>query len=286
MVGTRRINATFVSIKKKILMIGVDVYHSKKTYHEENKKFKRDKSLASFVAAFISVKNDNTEYIHYNNVVEKESGEEIIRKDFDKQDLGKFVKEALDHFQSRPDIIIVYRDGVAESQLFHVVQHEINQIVETLNQEEIKDVDVIYSVIQKRIHIRFVANDNDDLLFKNPPPGTVVNDGGITTSFFDEENVYSRTESFYLVPTLCDLSTVRPVQYIVIYNDKIKNTIPISDFQLFTYYISMMYPNWTDSVKLAYPTQLAHKEAYLIGEKCKIDAPVIHPYLKSTLFFI
>jgi len=272
---------------KKILMIGIDVYHSKKTYREEEKIFRRRRSLASMIASFITMENGNIVYKHYNNVYEKEAGEEILQKDFEKQDLGDFIKDVLHEF-GRPDIIIVYRDGVAESQIFHVVENEINQIVEKLKEENIEkdDVDIIYSVIQKRIHVRFIAQVGDEC--KNPPPGTVVDDGSISTSFYDETNSnLTYTESFYLIPTSCDLSTVKPVNYIVIRNDTIKNTIPLTDFQNFTFMMCMMYPNWTDAIKLPYPTMLAHKEAYTLGEKCKIQSPNIHPSLrKGSLFYL
>jgi len=271
---------------RKILMLGIDVYHSKKRYKEENKSFTRRRSLAGMIASFITHEKGQVKYKHYNDVYWKEAGVEVdTNKVFESQDIGNFLKDAINSFEENPDIIIIYRDGVSESQIFAVVNNELKQIISALSDINIDpmDVDIIYSVLQKRIHVRFLAQSNND--YFNPPSGTVVEDCGMRIQISDELGVTS-TNSFYLIPTSCDLSTVKPVNYIVIYNDKIKNTIPLEDFQRFTYLMCFLYPNWTDSIKLPVSTQMAHKLAYTLGENCKFEKPKIHPFLKQTLFYL
>jgi len=199
------------------------------------------------------------------------------------QPIGKFLKDALNSFNNKkPDIIIIYRDGVAESQLDDVSDKEIEQVIEALYELNIKkeEIDLIYSVIQKRIHVRFLAKGSDNK-FYNPPPGLVTEDGSIK---YEGDNASSK--SFYLIPTLCDLSTVKPVNFIMIQKEGVRNTISDRDFQNYTYFMCFLYPNWTDSIKTPFVTMMAHKSSYTLGESLPPQQSIIHDFLKRKLFFL
>jgi len=265
---------------KSILMIGIDVYHSKKVYHKEKNRFRQRRSIGGFIASFITkdgvyknwcdinVHVAREEIIGGNKKVKIDEKEELEGPKTTSQDaLKQFVEKAIEKFGETPDILIVYRDGVAESQIQSVKNHELPQVKQAVGTNQ-NDTRIIFTIIQKRIHVRFIANEGGK--YKNPPPGTVVEDGTIG-------------EGFYLIPTKCDLSTVKPVNYVLIENNT--GTVSLQDLQNFTYIMCHMYPNWTSSIKLPFPTQMAHKIAYTLGE-CKIEDPIINEKLKDTLFFL
>jgi len=74
---------------------------------------------------------------------------------------------------------------------------------------------------------------------------------------------------------------VKPVHYIILLNDG----VPIPQLQQLTYTFCHLYPNWTNSIKLPFTTQAAHKMAYLLGE-LKIDNPKIHAHLQRSYFYL
>lgn len=125
-----------------------------------------------------------------------------------------------------------------------------------------------------------------------------------------------------MVPTQCGLSTAKPVHYVTLYNDKYASTqspstmsklfssfppnstnssqltltsralphfffstVPMQQLQDLTFALCHCYPNWSDSIKLPVPTQLAHKLAYQMGESL-ISKPDIHQELYKTYFYL
>jgi len=175
------------------------------------------------------------------------------------------VRSCADHGVN-PDTIIVYRDGVGDSQLEAVRATEVQQV-----KNASKEAKMIYTVVQKRIHTRFMVQKPDGAV-GNPPPGTIIaRDLGI-----------ERFNDFYLIPTKSSLSTVKPVHYVILHND---NHIPADQLQSLTFTMCHCYPNWTDSIKLPFPTQLAHKLAYQMGES-QISKPEIHKELHKTYFYL
>jgi len=166
----------------------------------------------------------------------------------------------------KPDHLVVYRDGVSDSQLEAVRTTEVQQAKNAL-----RDTKLVYSVVQKRIHQRFLVEKSSGEV-GNPWPGTVV----------DQDLGSEDYPDFYLIPTKCSLSTVKPVHYILMHNDR---AIPQKEFQALTYAMCHCYPNWTDSIKLPFPTQLAHKLAFQMGES-QIPKPEIHKDLFKTYFYL
>lgn len=279
------------SLKGRILMlIGVDVYHAKMRFVEKQDIYFQRRSVGAFVAIFINV--NTGDYLTSNNVVEVKAKVELlckaesdsdtssvksdgssknaaVEKQFEAPEitradtLQKFVERALAEHKVTPDQIIVYRDGVGDSMLDAVSKTEVKQV-----QNACKSAKLIYAVAQKRIHTRFFV-DAPGRGLGNPAAGTVL-----------QEAVSSPNE-FYLIPTKCTLSTVRPVRYILLWND---NAMPLNEFQSLTYGLCHVYPNWPDSITLPFPTQLAHKLAFLLGES--VQSININPSLFKNYFYL
>jgi len=265
------------------------VFHGKRKFEEKDQMYRQKRSIGGFVAAII--KPDGT-YLTSCGIAVHKARSELIGKDrkqkgpmqadqapdpdlvapeeklegpqiTQKDELEKFITRAINEHKIKPDIIVVYRDGVAESQLDQAKQFEVSQV-----KRAAPGAMIAFTVIQKRIHTRFLITG---ARVGNPPPGTcVTSDLGLLTY-----------PNFYLVPSDCNLSTAKPVQYIILQNDG----IPLKELQQLTFTACHLYPNWTASIKLPFPTQAAHKMAYLLGE-IKVAEPQIHPNLHKTYFYL
>jgi aubergine-like protein len=208
--------------------------------------------------------------------------------------LFDFTETVLTKFfpQHPPDYLVVHRDGVADSQLEAVRQREVNQL--RMTQRKRPAMKLAFYVVQKRISHRFLSK-NQAYQYGNPLPGTIV-DGG-HPDYLD----------FWLVPSMCTLSTARPTRYVELCRDQ---GVQLQPMQQLAYSMCYMYYNWTgsnlgltcsqsepggrlypflcvcvDSVKLPAPTQCAHKIAYLFGEQGMLE-PAVHDRLSNYLYFL
>jgi len=179
--------------------------------------------------------------------------------------ISNFVKKTCQELKINPHTVIMYRDGVGDSQLPAVKRTEVLQV-----KQACPNANVIYTVVQKRIHTRFFMNTSEGA--KNPAPGVVV----------DSELKDIEYNDFYLISTDCSLSTVKPVRYILLEQSK---SLPMKELQQLTYNLCHCYPNWSGPVKLPLPTQMAHKLAFLVGET-KVKDPQLHDSLFRTCFYL
>jgi len=272
------------------MLIGIDVYHAKMRFLEKLDVYVQRRSVGAFVAILVNV--NTGDYLTSNHVVEVKAKVELfckaesdsetssVKSDSNKNSsavkvieapeitredsLAKFIERSIAEHKVTPDQIIVYRDGVGDSMLDCVSKTEVKQV-----QNACKSAKLIFAVAQKRIHARFIV-DGGQKGFGNPANGTVI-----------EEAVSHHLNEFYLVPTTCSLSTVRPVRYILLWND---NTMPLNEFQSLTYGLCHVYPNWPDSITLPFPTQLAHKLAFLLGEN--LQSTMVHKNLYTNYFYL
>jgi len=281
---------------KSVMFIGIDVYHSKMTFEADRNIYKQRRSLGAFVMinvdhqgryrTFCSIqpKDARKEIICKNesdteSVESVGSGSEISMKTELKlegpaitQDnvLKNFIVNGLEQQNQEgvapPFLVVVFRDGGGGSQLAAAREHEVSQVKEALPNSEI-----IFAVIQKNISVRYFINSQEKNEWGNPPGGTVINTFQTT-----------KYEEFYLIPTKSNLSTVKPVRYILL---EYASNLPKDEFQALTYTMCHLYPNWTDSVKLPFPTQLAHKLAYLVGE-IKTENPTISNIINTKYFYL
>jgi len=271
---------------------------AKKKYLQKKDVYTQRRSIGAFVAVIVK---SNGDYRTSCDLVETEPRNELIcknesdsdassQKSVDREDkaagyvpevpeitkgnkLEEFIQRSVQEHDVKPDLIIVYRDGVGDSMLEAVKNTEVDQA-----KKGFKSAKLIFTVAQKRIHTRFMIQKTEgDPSVGNPPPGTIVQDATI-----GETSQKVNYSDFFLIPTKSSLSTVKPVRYIVLYDDKI---VPMDQFQSLTYAMCHCYPNWTDSIKLPFPTQLAHKLASLMGES-QIPKAEIHKELFKTYFYL
>lgn len=288
---TTRLESSSPWLKNKtVFIIGVDVYHDKKVFEEQKKRYRQRRSIGGFVGVVVT---RNGKFVTSCTINPHEARAELVggprrekgvtpeasmpselgpeeildRPEGCENDaLLKFIQRISSEHKVDPDHIIVYRDGVAGSQLDAVRDYEVKQVLSAAPKATIT-----YLVVQKGIHTRFFIEGTQGVA--SPPPGTI---------YYGDLNLFMENyDNFFLIPTSCNLSTVKPVNYIIVRNDG----LPIKELQQLTYCFCHLYPNWTNSIKLPFPTQAAHKLAYLVGD-LKIDKPVLHAHLHQSLFYL
>ncbi|XP_021865025.1 protein argonaute 16 isoform X2 [Spinacia oleracea] len=242
----------------------------------------------------------------YRAVVRAQSPRtEIIDSLFKPQENGKdtgIMRKLLKDFYKtsdgqKPKQIIVFRDGVSNSQFSQVLDVELEQIKQGcfhylaylgLGEEDIPKFTVI--VAQKRHHTRLFKVGADG----NVPPGTVV----------DTEVVHPRNYDFYMCAHGGMIGTLRPVHYHVLLDE-----IGFSpdELQNFIHALSYVYQRSTHATSVVAPISYAHHAARQVGQFVKHEElpencgenngftttgsipvpelPSLHKNVRKTMFF-
>lgn len=281
--------------EKTFLVLGIDVYHAPV---EVDKGYTQKRSMAA-IHAWLLKGNDtqffSTAFVHQarseihgrdaaaptagqaEGLDEKERADAAARtvklQGESKSDgIGAFVASVVQKAKvSQKDlIVIVYRDGLAESQMAQAKDLEVRQIKQSVPQAQLA-----FIVVQKATHARFFGSQSADGKsgeFGNVAAGTLIGQDARMTEW----------ENFYLVPCKNSLSTARPVNYVIVER---AGTLKLEELTKFTWAMHFLYPNWTDTIKLPAPTQCAHKLALQLGS-LPSAAPEIPRELEKTLFFL
>ncbi|XP_062194678.1 protein argonaute 16 [Phragmites australis] len=177
----------------------------------------------------------------------------------DGKDDGIIRELLLDFYQTsqqrKPSQIIIFRDGVSESQFSQVLNVELNQIIkayQNMGQGDPPKFTVI--IAQKNHHTKlFQANSPD-----NVPPGTVV-DSGI---------VHPRQYDFYMCAHAGPIGTSRPIHYHVLLDEI---GFPADDLQKLVLSLSYVYQRSTTAISVVAPICYAHLAAAQMGQFLKFE---------------
>mmetsp|Transcript_8990 Transcript_8990/g.9727 ORF Transcript_8990/g.9727 Transcript_8990/m.9727 type:complete len:198 (-) Transcript_8990:36-629(-) len=189
------------------------------------------------------------------------------------ENMTQCIREALEEYKNfnsaLPEQIIVYRDGVSDSQRRALLAMEVPQILSALEGVNLK-VGLMVVVVNKRISTRLMAQLSGG--WSNAPQGTVVDTSITSKTGYD----------FFLVSQKVTQGSITPTHYHVIY-DTIKSKA--EEIQMLTYKLCYMYFNWTGGIKVPAPCMFAHKLAYLVGDRGskRLEPPMPHSYLTNTL---
>jgi aubergine-like protein len=149
-----------------------------------------------------------------------------------------------------PDRVFIYRDGASEGQLGTIYDTELTKLREVAQQVD-ANIRMTIIIVNKRTGARFYMRNNNT--FTNPPPGTAIDRIVTRQGRFD----------FYLISQSTRNGTVAPTYYNIIHDES--NMAP-ELHQMLAYKLSLMYYNWSGSVRVPAPCQYAHKLAALCGE--------------------
>ncbi|GAB1601208.1 piwi-like protein 1 [Argonauta hians] len=237
-----------------IMVIGIDVYHDSS---------KGNRSIGAFVA---STNNNLTRW--FSRVCFQLPNQELI--DGLKTCLIGALKKYHEMNHMLPKRIVVFRDGVSDSQLSVVSGYEVEQLSKCF-QHFGDNFSPLLSVIivQKRINTRIYINQGRNSV-GNPAPGTIVDHSITRKNWYD----------FFLVSQHVRQGTVTPTHYIVVHDT---SGMKVDHIQKLTYKMTHLYYNWPGTIRVPAPCQYAHKLAYLVGQN--IHKEPSHS-LSDRLFFL
>ena len=172
-----------------VMVLGVDVFHDPS---------RRGSSIAGVVSS-----TNSTMSRWFSSTVFQAPGQELI--DCLKIAFIQALKKYHEHNHIWPDKVMVYRDGVGDSQLSISGAYEAAQF-----QDSFRHISEKYSpgfafiIVQKRINTRIFFNTGSQL--DNPPPGTILDHTVTKRDWYD----------FFLVSQHVGQGTVSPTHYICV----------------------------------------------------------------------
>ncbi|GBB88310.1 hypothetical protein RclHR1_14880004 [Rhizophagus clarus] len=170
------------------------------------------------------------------------------------ENMGGMVKEILIDYRAKNNIlpmrIIMYRDGVSESQFEMVLTHELEKIKEACKEiDETYNPPITFVIVGKRHHTRFYPQQKNDTDSKgNCVAGTVV-DRKITHPYLFDFFLQSHTSLH---------GTSRPAHYHVLFDE---NKFTSDMLQNLTHKLCYNYQRATRSVSIAPAAYYAHLAA-------------------------
>ncbi|CAM0944014.1 unnamed protein product [Alopecurus aequalis] len=194
--------------------------------------------------------------------------------------------------QRKPEQVIIFRDGVCESQFTQVINIELEQIIEACKlMDDQWEPKFTLITAQKNHHTKFFQTGSPD----NVPPGTVV----------DTQVCHPKNFDFYMCAHAGMIGTSRPTHYHVLH-DEIGFTADA--LQEFVHSLSYVYQRSTTAISIVAPISYAHLAAAQVGTFMKFedmsdatssqdgghtsggDIPVpelprLHENVRSTMFF-
>jgi len=219
-----------------LMVVGVDVFHDPA---------RRGHSIAAVVTSL-----NQTMSSWHSSTAFQNPGQEIV--DCLKIAFVEGMKKYYEVNHIWPEKVIVFRDGVGDSQLDIVACHEAAQFCNSFKHiSESFQPGFAFIVVQKRINTRIFHRQGKQL--NNPPPGSVLDHTVTRREWYD----------FFLVSQHVGQGTVSPTHYVVV-NDSLG--LPVDAVQRIAYKLTHMYFNWPGTVRVPAACQYAHKLAYQVGE--------------------
>ncbi|XXG68940.1 hypothetical protein AAC387_Pa06g1922 [Persea americana] len=169
------------------------------------------------------------------------------------QDIGEMCFELLEAYarinKVKPERIILFRDGVSETQFDMVLNEELTEIRRAIESDGYKPT-ITVVVAQKRHLTRlFPMNEREGGKSGNVPPGTVVDKIIVHLDEFD----------FYLNSHYGSIGTSKPTHYHVLWDD---HAFSSDQLQRLIYNLCYTFPRCTKPISLVPPVYYADLVAY------------------------
>ncbi|CAL5356682.1 unnamed protein product [Camellia sinensis] len=183
----------------------------------------------------------------------------LFKRGADNEDTGIVRELLLDFYSSsgqrKPSQIIIFRDGVSESQFNQVLNIELDQIIEAckfLDENWSPKFTVI--IAQKNHHTKFFQAGSPD----NVPPGTVI----------DKEVCHPHNFDFYMCAHAGMIGTTRPTHYHILFDEI---GFSVDDLQELVHSLSYVYQRSTTAISIVAPIRYAHLAATQISLFMKFE---------------
>ncbi|GER40704.1 argonaute family protein [Striga asiatica] len=183
----------------------------------------------------------------------------LFKRVSDTEDDG-ILREALIDFyissnKMKPDQIIIFRDGVSESQFNQVLNIELDQIIKACKfLDEKWSPKFVVIVAQKNHHTKFFQANSPD----NVPPGTII----------DDKVCHPRNNDFYLCAHAGMIGTTRPTHYHVLLDEV---GFSADELQELVHSLSYVYQRSTTAISVVAPICYAHLAATQLGMWMKFE---------------
>lgn len=247
-------------LSKLTMVIGIDVYHDVK-------------NAAKSVLGLVATIHPNFSKCFSTAQFQRLSGEEIGHK------LQQAFTEALRaYFEASgrrfmPDNIVIFRDGVGETQHAAVKAYEVRALrgaFETIGGGY--NPNFAYMIVNKLTAAKFYNVQGANV--SNPPIGLIV-DTPPLVEFPD----------FYLVAHAVTQGIAKPTLYKAAawQVDEREEEAYFNAVKQLAFNSCFSYFNWTGAIKSPAPTMMAHKIAYMIGQSVKED---IQPNIRGLPFYL
>jgi len=249
-----------INLRKPTMLIGIDVNH--------------DRKEAQSPVAFVSTWDRDFVRVHSQLGYHK-LADEVLNV----EEMSQFMQNAMNHFKEKnrrfPEQVIVYRDGIASTQIEHVQKNELTGIkkaFDLLGLKEKRNVKLEYILVNKRVNSRFVEAETK----MNVPKGLVVDNDVVSSQYWD----------FYITPADApEGCTSTPTRFIIIRDDLAlsakKGTIEI---EAFTKQLCNLYYNWPGPVRVPNIVKNADKLTTQFGSAVNGDVP--HHLLQDSYHFL
>ncbi|KAI5674501.1 hypothetical protein M9H77_14865 [Catharanthus roseus] len=183
----------------------------------------------------------------------------LFKRVSDTEDEGIMRELLLDFYVSsgkrKPDQIIIFRDGVSESQFSQVLNIELDQIIEACKfLDEKWNPKFVVIVAQKNHHTKFFQSGAPD----NVPPGTVI----------DNRVCHPRNYDFYMCAHAGMIGTTRPTHYHVLLDEV---GFSPDELQELVHSLSYVYQRSTTAISVVAPICYAHLAATQLGQWMKFE---------------
>ncbi|OIT06071.1 PREDICTED: protein argonaute 4-like [Nicotiana attenuata] len=183
----------------------------------------------------------------------------LFKKVSDTEDDGIMRELLLDFYVSsgkrKPEHIIIFRDGVSESQFNQVLNIELDQLIEACKfLDEKWSPKFVIIVAQKNHHTKFFQAGSPD----NVPPGTII----------DNKVCHPRNYDFYLCAHAGMIGTTRPTHYHVLLDEV---GFSPDDLQDLVHNLSYVYQRSTTAISIVAPVSYAHLAATQVGQWMKFE---------------
>ena len=194
-----------------VMVLGVDVFHDPS---------RRGSSIAGVVSS-----TNMTMSRWFSSTVFQAPGQELV--DCLKIAFVKALKKYYEMNHIWPDKIMVFRDGVSDSQLSLSAKYEAEQFKDSFHHiGEKYNPGFGFIVVQKRINTRIFHKVGKDL--DNPPPGTFLDHTVTKRDWYD----------FFLVSQHVGQGTVSPTHYVVIHDTL---DLPVDAVQVQIFYLLVSF---------------------------------------------
>uniref|UniRef100_A0A672I995 Piwi-like RNA-mediated gene silencing 2 n=1 Tax=Salarias fasciatus TaxID=181472 RepID=A0A672I995_SALFA len=253
-VGDKTNHPTMKHICNDLMVVGVDVHHNP------------SKTRRSVMGLVASVNRVLTRW--YSTVSFQRSNEELI------SGFRVCFLSALQTYykvnHSLPDKIVVYRDGVSETQLKVVEQHEIPQLITCFKSFTNYEPKLTFVVVQKHCSTVMYSTARGGGGGGTPPPGTVLDHTVTSKHWLD----------FFLISHHIPRGRAVPTRYVALCNTT--NLTP-DHLQRLTFKLCHLYWNWMGTISVPAPCKYAHKLAYLAARYLHAEPGI---QLSQQLFFL